>query len=90
MNKKTFTKQWVSIILIIALIDIQFSYLLCYLGKTEAAITLSVTIVTEIVGVMTGYFAKSYFETKQEKLQEYKEKRFLSEQNNADNDRPVG
>jgi len=76
-GKLTFTKKWVAIILIVALIDIQFSYILCYLGRSEAAITLSITIVTEIVGVMTGYFVKSYNETKQEKLQECRQKELL-------------
>lgn len=49
----------------IAVIDIQLSYLLAFLGKEQIAETLSITVVTEIIGVMATYFMKSYFETKE-------------------------
>lgn len=73
----TFTKKCVGIILIVALADIQLSYLLAYLGRPEIAQTLSITIVTEIIGVMTGYFIKSYNETKQEKSLEWRKEKYF-------------
>lgn len=67
-NKKmklfeTFTKTWVSILMIIAVIDLQLSYLLAYLGREQIAETLSVSIVTEIIGVMGIYLIRAYFES---------------------------
>lgn len=49
----------------IAVIDLQISYLLAFLGREQIAEELSRTIVIEIVGVMLGYFGKSYFETRE-------------------------
>lgn len=52
-----------------AMFDIQLSYLLAFLGKEQIAETLSITVVTEIIGVMAVYFVKSFLETKeQEKI----------------------
>lgn len=65
----TFTKKWVSQLMYVAMFDIQLSYLLAFLGKEQIAETLSITVVTEIIGVMAVYFAKSFLETKeQEKI----------------------
>lgn len=69
--KTTFTKKWLSVILLMAVVDIQLSYVLAFLGMVEIAETLSITIVTEIIGVMLGYFAKSFFETREEKRLEF-------------------
>lgn len=66
----TFTKKAVSAILVIALIDLQLSYLLAFLGKDQIAETLSTTIADTIVGVMLGYFLKALFETFFEKREE--------------------
>lgn len=53
----------------VAMLDIQLSYLLAFLGKEQIAETLSITVVTEIIGVMAVYFVKSFLETKeQEKI----------------------
>lgn len=52
--------------LIIALFDLQLSYLLAFLGREQIAETLSITVVTEIIAVMLGYFMKSFKETKEE------------------------
>jgi len=71
ISKTTFTKRWVSIILIFALADLQFSYVLAFLGRPEIAQTLSVSIVTEILGVIVTYASKSYFETKAEKKEQF-------------------
>lgn len=64
-NFKTFTKKWVGRLMYIAVIDLQLSYLLAFLGREQIAEELSRTIVLEIVGVMLGYFGKSYFETRE-------------------------
>ncbi len=49
----------------IAVIDLQLSYMLAFLGREQIAETLSQTVVVEIIGVMLGYFGKSYFETRE-------------------------
>lgn len=65
----TFTKKWVGRLMYVAMFDIQLSYLLAFLGKEQIAETLSITVVTEIIGVMAVYFVKSFLETKeQEKI----------------------
>lgn len=46
---ETFTKLWVSILLLFALADLQLSYVLAYLGREQIAESLSVAIVTEII-----------------------------------------
>lgn len=60
---KSYTKKAVTIILAVALIDLQLSYILAFLGKDQIAETLSGTIAEVIVGVMLGYFLKALFET---------------------------
>lgn len=64
--KMTFTKRIMTFVLIISVIDMQLCYILAFIGKDNIAETLSVAIVTEIIGVTLGYFAKSFFETKEE------------------------
>lgn len=64
-SKMTFTKKWVNVILIVALVDIQLTYVLALLDK-QIAETLAITIVTEIVAVSIGYFIKSYLGKKAE------------------------
>lgn len=71
---KTFTKKWVSRLMTVAIIDIQFSYLLAFFGKEQIAETLSITVVTEIIGVMAVYCAKAFFETKESEKIRLKEK----------------
>lgn len=63
---ETFTKLWVSILLIVAMIDLQLSYFLAYLGREEIAETLSVAVVTEIIGVSAIYMIRAHFDTKSE------------------------
>lgn len=67
---RTFTKKWVNILMFMAVVDIQLSFVLAFLGKEQIAETLSVAIVTEIIGVMIGYFAKAFLETYAEKKNE--------------------
>lgn len=66
----TFTKKAVSVILLVALIDLQLSYILAFMGKEQIAETLSSTIADTIIGVMIGYFMKALFETFFEKREE--------------------
>lgn len=58
------SKVLTAFILMVAIIDLQLSYILAFMGK-EIAETLSVAIVTEIVAVVLGYFIKSFHETKE-------------------------
>lgn len=66
----TFTKKAVFAILLVALIDLQMSYILAFMGKEQIAETLSSTIADTIIGVMLGYFLKALFETFFEKREE--------------------
>ncbi|MFV0314062.1 MAG: hypothetical protein ACK5I7_03050 [Anaerotignum sp.] len=65
-EKATFTKQAVKCILVVALFDLQLSYVLAFLGREQIAETLSITVVTEIIAVMLGYYLKSFHETREE------------------------
>lgn len=67
---KTYTKKAVTIILVVALFDMQLSYVLAFMGKYSIAESLSSTIATTVVGVMLGYFLKALFETFFEKREE--------------------
>lgn len=58
----------------IAVIDIQLSYVLAFMGKEQIAETLSITVVTEIIGIMAVYFAKSFLETKEQEKVRLEEK----------------
>ena len=60
---KTFTKKSVTAILVAALLDLQLSYILAFMGKDQIAEQLSSTIVEMVIGVMLGYFLKALFET---------------------------
>lgn len=60
---KTFTKKAVAAILVTALIDLQLSYVLAFMGKEQIAEELSSRIVEMVIGVMLGYFMKALFET---------------------------
>ena len=66
----TFTKKAVFAILVVALVDLQLSYILAFMGKEQIAETLSSTIADTIIGVMLGYFLKALFETFFEKREE--------------------
>lgn len=53
-------------IIVVALIDLQLSYILALLGK-EPLEGVATAIIAEIVGVFLVYCVKSFFETKEEK-----------------------
>ena len=63
---KTFTKRAVKAILFIALLDLQLSYALAFLGREQIAENLSSDITKVIIGTILGYLAKSFFETREE------------------------
>ena len=52
-------------IITVALIDMQFPFLLALIGRQEIVETLGGLIVTEIIGVFLVYCVKSFFETKE-------------------------
>lgn len=57
---QVFVMFWVSI----------FNIADIFFNKAEHLLELCITLVTSIVATMIPFFAKSYFETKQEKLME--------------------
>ena len=63
---KTFTKRAVKAILLIALLDLQLSYVLAFLGREQIAENLSSNITKVIIGTILGYLAKAFFETKEQ------------------------
>lgn len=52
--------------MLVALLDLQLTYLLAFLGKEQIAETLSGDICHTIIGIGLGYFLKSFFETREE------------------------
>jgi uncharacterized protein YacL len=66
----TFTKRAVFAILIVALIDMQLSYILAFMGREQIAESLSTSIASTVIAVMLGYFMKALFETFFEKREE--------------------
>ncbi len=64
-RQNTYTKKMLNRIITVALLDMQFPFLLAFLGKQEIAETMGGLIVTEIIGVFLVYCAKSFFETKE-------------------------
>lgn len=77
---ETFTKLWVSVLLTVAVLDLQLTYILAFLGSDQIAETLSITIVTEIIGVVTVYMVRAFFDSRSEGKQKLEEMKF-----NADN-----
>ena len=65
-NRRTYSKKMVKAIMLVALVDLQLSYLLAFLGREQIAETLSGDICKVIVGVGLGYFLKAFFETREE------------------------
>lgn len=86
MNKKkftTYTKRMITSILIVALIDLQLSYVLAFMGKENTMENIAQDLIISIIGVVIVYCAKSFFETKEEKKNELIEKTLNS--NNSEN-----
>lgn len=73
-NKKeqTFTKKWMTIILVVALIDLQVPFILAFLDKMQIAETLGGLLVTEIIAVFLVYCVKSFFGKREEEEMKFK------------------
>lgn len=67
---ETYTKRLVFIIVCISIIDLQLSYVLAFLDKEQIAETLSNQICVTILGTVTVYMIRAYFDTKAEKKDE--------------------
>ena len=78
-NKAEFSKKIALAILVVALVDIQITYILAFLGK-EIAETLAVTLVTEVVAVFGIYCIKAYLGKRNEEANKLKK--------GEDDDRP--
>lgn len=64
-RQRTYTKKMMNRIITVALVDMQFPFVLALLGREQIAETMGGLIVTEIVGVFLVYCAKSFFETRE-------------------------
>ena len=73
-TKQTYSKRVTSIILGVALFDIQLTYVLAFLGMTDTAETLSITLVTEVIGVFAVYSVKAYLGKRNEEENKLKKK----------------
>lgn len=60
---KTYTKKKMDLIINVALIDMQFPFVLAFMGRENIAETMGQLIVVEIIGVFFVYCLKSFFET---------------------------
>ena len=60
----TYTKRWLTFILINGVIWVYLSYILAFMDRPQIAETLSTQAVISIIATMIGYFAKSAFEKK--------------------------
>ena len=80
-RQNTYTKKMLNRIITVALLDMQFPFLLALLGQQDIAETMGGLIVTEIIGVFLVYCAKSFFETK-----ESEKTRLLETQNETEDE----
>lgn len=80
-NKTQFSKRATSIILGVALFDIQLTYVLAFMGYTDIAETLSVALVTEVIAVLGEYIARAHFGKKAEEENKLEEKRLDAQMN---------
>lgn len=72
----TFTKAMVGLIIIMACIDLQLSYVLAFLDKIQIAEELSKQVCTTILGVALVYMIRAYFDSRAE----YKNKNNLDQE----------
>ena len=56
----------VKAIMCVALIDLQLSYILAFIGRDQIAENLSSDICHTIISIGLGYFLKSFVETREE------------------------
>lgn len=84
-TKKEFSKKMATVILAVAIIDVQLTYILAFLGMGDTAETLSITLVTEIVAVYITYCLKAYFGKKAEEDTRLKEGNYSDDTGNNTN-----
>lgn len=74
-SKKQYSKQWISRWQYFVMFWLSIFFIAdTFFNHCEHLETLCITLVTSIITTMIPYFAKSYFETKQEKLMEITER----------------
>ena len=66
INVDTFTKALVALIVIVALVDLQLSYILAFMDKIQIAESLSKQVCTTILGTALIYMIRAYFDSKAE------------------------
>ena len=81
---KTFTKKWVSRLLLLGCIWITLSYVLAFMGAVQIAESLSSTVASVIIATILGYLCKAFFETREEERMKFKREQnnMFSEGNN--------
>jgi len=77
-NRRTYTKRAVKALLIVGVINGSVPYILSAFGR-EPVSDLGIAWVTGVVAVMVGYMGKAYFETKQERKQDFEELKYMEE-----------
>ena len=77
-TQRTHTKKMMDRIVNVALIDMQFPFILALMGRENIAETMGGLIVTEIIAVFLVYCAKSFFETNAQENIRLKEKEMES------------
>lgn len=83
-KEKTFTKKWMTIILIVALLDLQIPFILAFLDKMQIAETLGSLLITEIIAVFLVYCIKSFFGKKSEEDLKFKRDLMKGEEDDGD------
>lgn len=74
-QNKQYSKQWISRWQYFVMLWLSIFFIAdTFFNHCEHLETLCITLVTSIIATMIPYFAKSYFETKQEKLMEITER----------------
>lgn len=67
---ETYTKRLVGIVVFVALLDLQLSYVLAFLGKEQIAETLSIQICVTLLGTIMVYVIRAHFDTRASKRNE--------------------
>ena len=82
----TYTKKMMNRIISVALIDMQFPFILAFLGKEQIAETMGGIIVTEIIGVFMAYCLKSFFETRESEKTRLREEQIQIESEGSESE----
>jgi len=88
---RTYTKFMVTVILIVSIIWVSFSYVLAAIsvirdGNMDTLESLSREVIIALIGTILGYLLKSFFETKEEGKQKIKQKELEYQNNISDDD----